>query len=304
MSLTQVVLPLLPTGAGLVLIAGLAQLVRWQRRRRRVAPVAQSLERFPGQDLLARLETLSEEITIQVVTLLVLPTALYAIYISHLHFGALAATWVGVLGLVGLSGAFAAFSLVRLRRLLAERRNLRLGYLGEMAVGHALNRLMRSGFHVFHGFPAEGFDIDHVVVGVNGVFAVETRARAKPLREDGRRQAVVEYDGRCLRFPDGYDQEMVPQAQARAQWLSEWLSTAAGEPLAARAVLALPGWFVKRTSPEGLPVVNPGQFDSLFRHIPPRTLSPEQMARIVHQLEQKCRDVAGCSRETRACAVC
>jgi hypothetical protein len=298
MSLMQVLLPLLPMGVGLVLIAGLAQLVRWQRRRRRkVPPFTQQLERFPGQTLLARLDALMEEITIQAATLLVLPTVLYAIYISHLYFAVRPVTWVGVLGLVGISGGFAAFSLAQLHRLLGERRDLRLGYLGEAAVGHALNGLMRAGFHVFHDFPAEDFNIDHVVVGANGVFAVETKVHPKPPRDDGRRQAVVEYDGRALRFPDGYDSDMTVQAQTRAQWLSTWLSAAVGEPLAARAVLALPGWFVKRTTPEGLPVVNPGQFESLFRHIPPRALSPEQITRIVHQLEQKCRDVATCSRE-------
>jgi Nuclease-related domain len=33
--------------------------------------------------------------------------------------------------------------------------------------------------------PAEGFNIDHVVVGRNGVFAVETKGRSKPVK--GRR---------------------------------------------------------------------------------------------------------------------
>ena len=57
------------------------------------------------------------------------------------------------------------------------------------------------------------------------------------------------------------------------------------------AIVALPGWFVKRTSAAGISVVNPKQFTSLFNHIQPRPLSRETIQRVVHQLEQKCRDV-------------
>jgi hypothetical protein len=290
--------PLLIMVAALALLAGLARLVLWERRRRRrVPPFTRPVERFPGHTLLTRLEALTEEIAIQVTTLLVMPVYLYASYISYLYFGARPLTWVGLAGLTVISGAFAVFGLVKTHRLLHQRRSLRLGYEGEVEVGQQLNRLMQAGWHVFHDFPADGFNIDHVVVNPGGVFAVETKARSKPLKDDGRKQAVVEYDGRTLRFPDGRDQEMIAQAQRQAEWLSDWLSAAVGEPVAARAILALPGWFVKRTSSEGLPAVNPGQFDSLFRFITPRSLTAEQTARIVHQLERKCRDVGTCTVE-------
>jgi hypothetical protein len=55
-------------------------------------------------------------------------------------------------------------------------------------------------------------------------------------------------------------------------------------------VVALPGWYVKRTSPDGIPVVNPKQFASLFKHISPRFLSAEMITRISQQLEKKCLD--------------
>jgi hypothetical protein len=290
--------PLLIMGMSLALVAGLSRLVLWERRRRRRMPsFSRPLERFPGHTLLTRLEALTEEITIQVTTLLVMPVCLYASYISYLYFGARPLTWAGLLGLAVISGAFVAYGLVQTLRLLHQRRSLHLGYEGKVEVGQQLNRLMQAGWHVFHDFPAEGFNIDHVVVNPGGVFAVETKTRSKPLKDDGRKQHVVEYDGRTLHFPDGRDQEMIAQAQRQAEWLSEWLGAAVGEPVAARAILALPGWTVKRTSSEGLPAVNPGQFDSLFRFIPPRSLTAEHTSRIVRQLERKCRDAAACTVE-------
>jgi hypothetical protein len=65
-----------------------------------------------------------------------------------------------------------------------------------------------------------------------------------------------------------------------------------------RAVVALPGWYVNRTSSDGIPVVNPKQFTLLFKQIKPRDLSEEMIKRIVHQLEQKCRDVEPTSNIT------
>ena len=97
-------------------------------------------------------------------------------------------------------------------------------------------------------------------------------------------------------FPNGDDFKIIEQAERQSSWLSQWISSATGDQVAARAIVALPGWFVKRTSADGISVVNPKQFPSLFKHIKPRTLTDEMITRIVHQLEQKCRDVVPVSK--------
>ena len=102
---------------------------------------------------------------------------------------------------------------------------------------------------------------------------------------------TVEYNGRVLRFPKGTDAKTVEQAKCRADWLSEWLSAAVGKRVVVRGIVALPGWFVKRTTADGLPVVNPKQFASLFEYIQPRMLSEETIRQVVRQLERKCRHV-------------
>ena len=278
---------------GTVLIAiGAVRFFRYQIARKGLrSPFTQKLERFPGQSLLKRLDELNEEISIQSAALLSVPIAIYAVYISNLYFGQHSSNPAVAIVVVVIAVVFLGYTLYKLRGFLQERRNIRLGYEGEMIVGQALNRLMLSGCRVYHDFPAEKFNIDHILVGAKGVFAVETKTRSKRTTANRQQDATVEYDGRALHFPSGTDIDMIAQAKRQSKWLSRWLSQAVGEEITVRAVLALPGWFVKRTAPKGIPVVNPKQFDSLFQHIPSRPLTAEMITRIAHQLDQKCCDI-------------
>ena len=64
----------------------------------------------------------------------------------------------------------------KLHALMRRYRTLKLGYEAEAAAAEELNRLMRHGYWVFHDVPGDkAFNIDHVVVGPNGVFGVETK---------------------------------------------------------------------------------------------------------------------------------
>ena len=264
---------------------------RHYRAKNRRLPFTQGLLRAPGQSLLKEIDALSEEIALYAVYLFLGPLTLYSAYISWLYFGRKPLTPFD-LGLLALTtAAMIGFSLLRMAKRMPQRRRKRLGYDGEVAVGQALNELIREGYYIYHDVPADGFNIDHVVVGPQGVFAVETKARSKPNGKNRLQDATVEYNGRVLYFPQGTDTRTIAQAEKQAKWLSSWIGSAVGEPVAVRAIVALPGWFVKRTSADGISVVNPKQFGSLFKHIQPRSLSGEAVQRVVHQLEQKCRDV-------------
>jgi len=54
-------------------------------------------------------------------------------------------------------------------------RNLVRGERGELKVAEALEELRVAGYRVFHDIRRDGFNIDHVVVGPAGVFAIETK---------------------------------------------------------------------------------------------------------------------------------
>jgi len=103
---------------------------------------------------------------------------------------------------------------------------------------------------------------------------------------------TVTYDGRALFFPGNEDHESVERACAEAERLSDWLSEALDIPLAARAIVALPGWQVKRTSAEGISVINPTQFEALFQYVRPRPLTTDAVALIAEQVRQHCMQIA------------
>ena len=186
-----------------------------------------------------------------------------------------------------------AWAARRLSQLLKQRANLYLGLDAELAVGQELNYLMAHGCRVFHDFPAENFNIDHVVVGPGGTFAVETKGRAKPDKGRGSADAKLVYDGQLLSFPDWQEQAPLDQARRQAEWLQKWLSSAVGASVAVRPALALPGWFIERTKPGNVLVFN-GK-NPLFLAKPQGqagALAADMQNRIAHQLEQRCRDVA------------
>jgi hypothetical protein len=260
------------------------------RVKKRHSPVTGEFLRAPGQSLVEKIDSLNEDIGLYATLLITVPLVLYSSYVSQLYFYShdIDAMVVNILAAIG--GAITLYYLVKTLKLLRKRRDLRLGYDGETAVGQELNRLMLEGNYVYHDFPADNSNIDHIVVGRSGIFAVETQSRSKPSNKNRQEDATVEYDGKMLNFPDGDDFKVIEHAEQQASWLSEWISNAIGEEVAARAIVALPGWFVKRTSADGISVVNPKQFPSLFTHIKPRTLDNDTVARIAEELERKCRD--------------
>lgn len=70
--------------------------------------------------------------------------------------------------------AYGGFQIFRLR---PQLRRLRYGELGERRVADAFDRIRAKGFSIFHDLPANGFNVNHVVVGPSGIYAIETKVR-------------------------------------------------------------------------------------------------------------------------------
>lgn len=69
-------------------------------------------------------------------------------------------------------------SLIAYLRLIPKARRLVRGERGELRVAEVLDYLRPFGYHAFHDLVRDGFNVDHVVVGPAGVFAVETKFRS------------------------------------------------------------------------------------------------------------------------------
>jgi len=131
-------------------------------------------------------------------------------------------------------------------KLRARLHRMKLGRDGERIVAEELEKLRTLGAHVFHDVPADGFNIDHVVLCDRGIYAVETKTWSKPRHRDARIHLTdtgIVVDGHRP------DRDPIAQAQAEAKWLAQRLRECTGKWFQVRAVVLIPGWFIEPMSP-------------------------------------------------------
>lgn len=283
-SVAYVALFLLPAGA--------IYLWRKQREAKRRSPLTQMLLRGPGESLRNKLEDTFGEAMLLIIMFPTMLLFLYSLHISQSYFGGVKESdfriAISVLSGVGVSSLL----LFKITKLLNQLSKLRLGYEGEVAVAQELNQLMREGAYVFHDVPADGFNIDHVIVWPKGVYAVETKARMKPKRNRGKEDAKVVFDGQRLQFPGWFETAPLEQATRQAKWLAQELSSAVGDAVSVKPALALPGWYVELHAKSDVVIINGKNALGTFGKLVHSELNEEMIKRIAHQLEQRCRDIA------------
>jgi len=265
------------------------QVWHWYRKRKpRRSPLTRALLRSPGESLRRQVDDLTWDISMWLALLMVLPLMFYAAYLSQASlFGVKASALYMTIAALTAFG----FSLCQLIRLAEKRRRLRQGLDGEMAVGQELIELLKDGMSVYHDIQADQFNIDHVVAGPSGVFAVETKCHAKLWTGKGKTDAAVKVKGDALLFPGWTETRWVDQARWRSRWLADWLTSAVGERVEVKPMLALPGWFIDIEKSSDVLVINPKNSRALMQKIKGTPLTAEQVRRITHVLEQRCRDV-------------
>ena len=247
--------------------------------------------RPPGETLRSKVEDLQLDLAADFTMILVVPVGVYAIHIEQKAAGVGAGSATSVV----LTLTMVVWLTWRIVQRLRRVTRIRIGYAGEVVVGEALNQLMLEGYRVFHDVPGDkAFNVDHVVVGPAGVFAVETKTRTKKERRGRTADYKVTFDGKALSFEGDNgrrDRDFLDQSQRNAKWLSHWLTKSTGDAVAAKAVLVLPGWYVVRTGRGDALVMNHKEVKTLPSARNTRPLERDQIERIVHQLDQRCRNV-------------
>jgi hypothetical protein len=192
-----------------------------------------------------------------------------------------AAIWSLLVGAALMSG----YAFLRYKGALGHRQDILWYHEARAMVDRAVAPLVPRGYVVFRDFSYDEIRIDHLLVGPKGVFAVQTHVRPTHPKEGQSSTSTVTYDGRALFFPQGEDHIMVGHAERQAEQVSEWITKHMGVGVAARAILTIPGWQVKRTSSQGISVINPAQMEALFQYIQPWPLSEDLLLQIVRLLE-------------------
>jgi hypothetical protein len=285
-------------GYGILFLGLFICLALWRKKNRKTrAPFPENakLLRGPGETLSRKLAELDERFVYEVLIALLIP-----LFVG-ISLAQIATHLDGTAQLVGLGIAALAlfvtlfFVLRRLVNGIDRWRNTWLGCYGERVVAESLEELKPQGFRIFHDVPAgdakNPFNIDHVIVGPSGVFAVETKTRRKGRARAGFAEHQIIYDGQVLAYPWGEDRYGLDQAARQAVWLQSWLEQLIGQPVRVQPILTFPGWMVITRARGDVIVLNPKQIPSAvaLRGIP--ALDDRQLDLITRQLDSRCRDV-------------
>lgn len=257
-------------------------------------PVKSALLRAPGESFRRKILFFDENVMQVAVIITAVPWLIVGIVVWVIPSLGKEFEWPGfyfsalvTFGAMALTSLWVYYHVLRRRRYVA-------GYFGERAVGEELDKLP-EGYHVFHNFPVTpgiyGQDLDHIVVGPTGVFVIETKMQRKRRARKNFAVDKVFYDGRQLIWPWAEDTHGLQQATNEAEWLTKWIRQMTGLDLAARPVLALPGWWVETRTPGPVAVHNPKNLPSYILGKGTRTLDPQQIDLIARQLDSRCRDV-------------
>ena len=176
-------------------------------------------------------------------------------------------------------------------------RAYRLGATGERAVADVLEEIASWGYRVFYGveFEREGqkWDIDHIMIGPSGVYAIETKTWS--MTGDGPFR--ITFDGEAVRKADGpRDAKPIEQARRAARDLEILLRPVLGERAAVRPVLVFPGWEVMERSGDAVWVLNPKRLFTWVRAEERNGddgLSDDEVKRVAMRVEEEARRTIG-----------
>jgi hypothetical protein len=291
---------LLAAGYFLFFMSSVVAMVWWQRRQRKMRlPFGESLRllRSPGETQLKHTLKFDEDFGLWLMLAAGVPALIFGLMLSALNLipGALKVAWLGVSVVVFIAAFIAAARLFAAKT--KENSNRYLGYFGERIVAEHLEPLKGQGWRVLHDVPFQNngssFNIDHIAIGPQGVFAIETKTRRKGNARPGFDDHKVFFDGRDLEWPWGNDNHGLEQAERNAIELAKVIKAETGERFHVAPILTLPGWYVEPrpsretrlcrvTNPKGLPkfITSGGVL-----------LSDQQINGIATRLESRCRDV-------------
>ena len=232
-----------------VLLAGFSL---WRKRRSgKYSPFTENFFRLPGQSTGAFHAEIVEKIIWHYLYFVVISILVFWKAIFHSAF-----SFLVLLGLLVLG-----YLLYRTYPLLEKAQNYRLGCEGEEFTGQELNLLMLGGAYVFHDIPYKYGNIDHIVVGKDKLFVVETKAfkKSQKSKTDTKKNAKVRYDGSTLIFPTFSTSEPIEQVKMAADFVEKVLKQKTNQEFRVVPVVALPGWFVEPGAPQSAEVlvINP-----------------------------------------------
>lgn len=181
-----------------------------------------------------------------------------------------------------LMSAYCAFRIIRLRK---EIRNLNQAEKGERRVSELLSQLRRKRYVAFDDLVVADSNIDHVIVGPGGIFAIETKAYSL----FGNGCVRVDETG-VLRLGDKPAlNDPLRQASACARKVASILKDRMRQDFDVTPVLIFPGWTLRGARAETGVIVLNDEMISEFFESRPVVLLDHQITNICSHLDQTAR---------------
>lgn len=206
------------------------------------SPLKQPPLRNPAESLLELRDNLVFDKALSPILLTVMLAILTAFaWSQHFGFPAPDPNLLTALTIISL-----AATVVAIRRTIKRARLINQGIAAEKAVGQFLEQFRAQGYKVIHDILVKAgdntFNIDHLLIGPNGLFTIETKGWRKPLRG----QCIVTYDGQKVLINGQIpDRDPIAQAMGQAAWVREYLkSCTALTTIPITPLVVFPGWYI------------------------------------------------------------
>jgi hypothetical protein len=205
-------------------------------KKRSRSPVEGPLRRLAGQSIREERERLLED---KVTGYLFVPLAAWLLAIwEWINW------WIGSKPNPGVATLVASivtvYCVYRLWRFRPEFRNLNLGEKGERRVSEVLQKIRGRRWITLDDLALGGVNIDHVVVGPGGIFAIETKAYSV----FGNGLAGIGADGALYLSGKPALKDPLKQARASATLVSSEVKRWMDRQIWVKPVVILPGWRV------------------------------------------------------------
>lgn len=174
------------------------------------------------------------------------------------------------------------WSIYKIIKLKKEVKSYRQGRDGEREVGMNLELLREQGLKVYHDILGNNFNLDHVLVGEQGIFVIETKTYSKPI---GGTCKII-YDGEKLYYNRTYhSSKPIVQAKAGAQWLKNHLKDSTGKNFNVHPIVVFPGWFAESKVPsKDIWILNPKGLNKIMQNAR-NIISKDDVALIANRIE-------------------
>ena len=218
-------------------------------RDNKAKSIGATIKRLPGQALREEREKLVDSLINEPAMLMFAGWIVLGIECLHVFAKTQPSIWIGIPIALGTT-FYAVRKMLRAKR---ELRNYRRGEEGERIVAQAIElNLIPKGYVAFHDIQLEKdgkrSNIDHLIVGGNGIFAIETKHYKKP----DNRSPEVRYDGKKILWA-GVEhlkngESEIDMAVRHARDAKALIDELTGLNVFVQPVLCAVGWCAKSTN--------------------------------------------------------